>query len=80
MAPYAYPQTNSELIAALKLKPHPEGGFFAETYRSPHKVDSPFVSKQRALHTEIHYLLTADAGHGKLHQHQSDVRQPFETI
>jgi uncharacterized protein len=59
--------TAQEIIAALKLQPHPiEGGFFRETYRSPGiiPVESlpPEYSSQssRSLGTSIYYLLTAD--------------------
>ena len=29
----ASPPTISDLVSRLKLQPHPEGGFFAETFR-----------------------------------------------
>ena len=28
----------SQIIAALALNPHPEGGYYKETYRSPEQV------------------------------------------
>lgn len=43
--------TADEVIAALGLKPHPEGGHFRETFR-----DSPLKS-QRSASTAIYYLL-----------------------
>ena len=43
-------------IDTLKLKPHPEGGFFRETYRSKREHDG------RSLATNIYYLLP-----GKMH-------------
>jgi uncharacterized protein len=59
--------TAQEIIAALKLQPHPiEGGFFRETYRStgiiPVESLPPEYSSQsgRSLGTSIYYLLTAD--------------------
>lgn len=39
------------IIAALSLKPHPEGGHYAETYRSEAAADG------RAHATAIYYLL-----------------------
>ncbi len=42
-----------EIIAALNLQPHPEGGHFRETFR-----DDPSESG-RALSTAIYYLLRA---------------------
>ena len=59
--------TAQEIIAALKLQPHPiEGGFFRETYRSagmiPVESLPPGYSSQsgRSFGTSIYYLLTAD--------------------
>jgi uncharacterized protein len=45
------------LVAELGLKPHPEGGFFSETYRSAIDVRTP--SATRAAMTSIYYLLSA---------------------
>ena len=42
-----------DIIATLDLKPHPEGGFFRETFRD--KTDA----SGRALSTAIYYLLRA---------------------
>ena len=49
----AAPLTADEIIAHLKLKPHPEGGYFRETFR-----DEP-GHKGRAHSTAILYLLRA---------------------
>ena len=43
--------TAADMIRALKLKPHPEGGHYAETYRSEAGLDG------RAHATAIYYLL-----------------------
>jgi hypothetical protein len=48
----------AELIAKLELRPHPEGGFYRETYRS-------------GASTAIYYLLRAGA-RSRLHRIQSD--------
>ena len=48
----------SEVIAALGLTPHPEGGFFSETFRSPANVDAPF-GVRRAASTAIYFMLRA---------------------
>jgi predicted cupin superfamily sugar epimerase len=47
------------LIAELRLAPHPEGGFFRETYRSPDRVTTPRGTSRSAL-TSILFLLTGD--------------------
>ncbi|HYF26428.1 MAG TPA: cupin domain-containing protein [Baekduia sp.] len=45
------------VAAAWRLEPHPEGGFFRETYRSPTTVELPGWPGPRALATSILYLL-----------------------
>ena len=49
----AEPLTADEIIAHLKLAPHPEGGYFRETFR-----DEP-GHKGRSHSTAILYLLRA---------------------
>ena len=39
----------------LDLRPHPEGGWYAETYR--HRSSTPTTSGNRSLATAIHFLL-----------------------
>ena len=43
----------SEIVALLGLKPHPEGGHYAETYRDPNGADG------RAHSSAIYFLLAA---------------------
>lgn len=54
--------TAEEVIATLKLQPHPiEGGFFRETYRSADVLPLaalPHNPGPRSLATAIYYLLT----------------------
>lgn len=45
-----------EIIRRLGLEPHPEGGFFRETFRDPLVLEGG-----RAASTAIHYLLPAGA-------------------
>ena len=51
------PQQSFEaVVAKLLLKPHPEGGFYRETYRS--EVDSEFREHgRRAAGTSIYFLM-----------------------
>jgi uncharacterized protein len=44
-----------ELVRALGLKPHPEGGYYKETYRARLKVETP--RGPRSAGTAIYYLL-----------------------
>ena len=57
--------TVQQIKDLLKLQPLPsEGGFFAEVYRSTHKLASNALpsgyADQRSLSTAIYYLLTPD--------------------
>ena len=53
-----HPEARS-LVERLALAPHPEGGFYRETWRSPLRVSTP--RGDRAAMTIIHYLLPADS-------------------
>ncbi len=44
-------QTAQDVIDLLGLKPHPEGGYYRETFRDPRQVAG------RAVSTAIYYLL-----------------------
>lgn len=58
-----------ELVEQLQLKPHPEGGYYAETYRSDLNV--PTDHGRRSLMTCIYFLLTSENS-SKFHQIKSD--------
>ena len=60
-------KTVSDLITLLDLKPHPEGGYYRETYRSDKVAGEPL----RALSTAIYYLLVADT-FSELHRLTAD--------
>jgi hypothetical protein len=55
-----------EIIKALALKPHPEGGYFRETFRDTRTMDG------RSVSTAIYYLL--DAGQ-RSHWHRVDAAE-----
>jgi hypothetical protein len=57
------------LVARLALAPHPEGGFYRETWRSPARVITP--RGERAALTVIHYLLP-DGSFSAFHRVHSD--------
>ena len=48
------------VVRRLGLLPHPEGGFYRETFRSALTLDLP-DGRRRAASTAIHYLLPAGA-------------------
>lgn len=45
-----------ELVEKLQLKPHPEGGYYSETYRSGLDI----AGAERSLATCIYFLMTSD--------------------
>jgi predicted cupin superfamily sugar epimerase len=58
--------TADDCIRLLGLQPHPEGGFYRETWRSP------TVTGERASGTAIYYLLQRDRGS---HWHRVDATE-----
>jgi predicted cupin superfamily sugar epimerase len=56
-----YPTDIQRLAKRLSLEPHPEGGFFRETYRSPENVPGTALplrfEGERSLATAIYFLL-----------------------
>jgi len=59
-----------ELVTRLGLAPHPEGGFYRETWRSPVRVDG-HPGGSRAASTAIYFLLPAGT-FSALHRVSSD--------
>jgi uncharacterized protein len=47
-----------QLITQLNLQAHPEGGYFAETYRAVESIDTK--NGERNLMTAIYFLLTSN--------------------
>jgi len=56
--------SKNKLIELLNLKPHPEGGFYKETYRSDGGISKNALPKEysgdRSYSTGIYFMLTAD--------------------
>jgi len=69
------PSKIEELVSQLNLEPHPEGGFFRETYRSnslvPNTVLGESYEGDRNYGTGIYFLLTADT-FSAFHQIEQD--------
>ncbi len=61
----------AELIDTLGLKPHPEGGFFRELFRSEHAVAPADGRGSRAAITTIYFLLTRET-FSRWHRVRSD--------
>ncbi|GAA5841470.1 hypothetical protein JCM11251_007150 [Rhodosporidiobolus azoricus] len=72
MSLYAYPEGNQALLKSLNLIPHPESGYYAETFRTDETTSSPFAEgATRPLATQIYYLLTPKSPKGKMHLNKS---------
>jgi uncharacterized protein len=65
------PVARDELIRRFDLQPHPEGGFFRETYRSADAIQRDGSADTRSASTAIYYLL-CDGAHSAWHRIQSD--------
>lgn len=61
----------AELVAALRLVEHPEGGYYAEAYRSPQSVQPGDGRTARPALTTIYFLLPGGAT-SRWHRVQSD--------
>lgn len=61
----------AELIAALGLRPHPEGGHYGEVFRSSRRVQPADRDVERAALTTIYFLLAA-GDHSRWHRVQAD--------
>jgi len=48
----------AELVKLLDMRPHPEGGHYAEVFRSAHRVQVLDRNVERAALTAIYFLLT----------------------
>lgn len=71
-----------KIVQLLKLQPHPEGGFFKETYRSegiiqPESLE-PVYNGTRNYSTCIYYLLTSDVFSAFHRIHQDEIWHFYE--
>ena len=68
-------RTAAEWIASLGLVPHPEGGFYRETYRAAEMIAAPRLPARfggaRVCSTAIYFLLPGDQV-SALHRIKSD--------
>jgi predicted cupin superfamily sugar epimerase len=65
------PPDARELVRLLRLEPHPEGGFYRETWRSPLSLAGLVQRDARAASTAIYFLLPAGT-FSALHRVASD--------
>jgi predicted cupin superfamily sugar epimerase len=69
--PAALPPRAAELVRLLGLRPHPEGGHYAEVFRSPQRVQPEGGRPLRSALTSIDFLLAA-GGFSAWHRVASD--------
>lgn len=67
----------AELIEALGLKGHVEGGYFRRTFQADHRGRIETEAGPRFTLTSIFYLLTADSPVGHWHRNRSDIVHYF---
>jgi len=60
-----------DIISRYDLKPHPEGGFYKEVYRSTGVIKAEGFPNERNFSTSIYYLLTKGTV-SKIHKIKSD--------
>lgn len=74
--------TTPELVAYFGLEPHPEGGYFKETYRSAESINEEYLpfrfKSSRSYSTAIYYLLSGN-DFSAFHRIQSDELWHFYT-
>jgi predicted cupin superfamily sugar epimerase len=63
--------TAKDYIQHLQLIPHPEGGYYKETYRSPLQVSVEGFDDDRSISTSIYFLLEKGQ-ESALHRIKSD--------
>jgi predicted cupin superfamily sugar epimerase len=61
-----------ELIDRLGMIPHPERGFYVETYRAPLAIDGLPHGGARAASTAVYFLVTREQPTTYLHRLKSD--------
>ncbi|HEX6053071.1 MAG TPA: cupin domain-containing protein [Gemmatimonadaceae bacterium] len=61
----------AELIATLDLRPHPEGGYYRELFRSRSSVSPSDARGRRTAMTTIYYLIEGASG-SRWHEVASD--------
>ncbi|YAF98396.1 MAG: cupin domain-containing protein [Nodularia sp. CChRGM 3473] len=66
-----------DLIQKFSLQMHPEGGYYAETYRSDMMIETDREGQQRSAMTSIYYLLTDDSPIDYFHLNKSDILHYF---
>ncbi|WP_338524557.1 cupin domain-containing protein [Pseudomonas batumici] len=67
------PPDAQQLVAALNLEPHVEGGYYRRTFQADGRAMLATADGERYLMTSIYYLLTEAAPIGHFHLNRSDI-------
>lgn len=67
------PARAQDVITALELEPHVEGGYFRRTFQADQRAMLETADGPRFLMTSIYYLLTEQSAVGEFHFSQSDI-------
>lgn len=70
------PTATAALIAALRLEPHVEGGYYRRSYESG--AHTAVSGSRRPLMTSIYYLLTRRQPLGRMHRNRADIVHYFQ--
>ena len=68
----------TDVITALNLQPHVEGGYYRRTYQADHRDCLETQQGPPYLLTSIYYLLTEQSPAGQFHFNQSDILHYFQ--
>jgi purine nucleoside permease/predicted cupin superfamily sugar epimerase len=71
--------STQELVKALNLEAHVEGGYFRQTFKADHRALIDTENGPRVTMTSIYYLLSAESPIGHFHMNQSDIMHYFHT-
>ncbi|GLA80538.1 hypothetical protein AtubIFM56815_001362 [Aspergillus tubingensis] len=69
--PTKEPPSATRTIQSLDLQPHPEGGYYQETFRHPQEIPIANGTATRSASTRIHYMLTPGSPLGAFHRNKS---------
>lgn len=73
----AFAMDVEELIEALGLEPHMEGGYFRRSFQADHRQKVSTPAGERYTLTSIYYLLTKESPVGHWHHNRSDILHFF---
>lgn len=69
--------TAQQVVDALQLEGHMEGGFYRRTFQADHRPMLDTDHGPRYIMTSIYYMLTAQSPIGHLHRNRSDIMHYF---